>query len=149
MDANERVRDLIELTGLLTEVLEKENAGLKAHKAADVRALLEEKTKLARAYEGRIKGLREAPDSLVGADEEMRERLRLMGARMQELMEENSHLLKISITVGRRVMESFAQAVKSVDKGAGTYGANGAVALRKAGRRSAPKGMSVSVNQSL
>ena len=149
MDANDKVQDLIVITGHLADLLEKENAALRAHQALEVRALLEEKTKLARAYEHGIKSLREAPQILAGADAELRERLRLVGSRLQELMDENAKLLKIAINVGRRVMDAFAEAVKSVDKGAGTYGANGSMAARRRGRHSAPQGMAVSLNHSL
>jgi hypothetical protein len=149
MDANDKVQDLIVITSHLADVLEKENEALRTHKAAEVKALLEDKTRLARAYEHGIKTLREAPHILAGADAELRERLRLVGLRMQELMDENARLLRIAITVGRRVMDAFAEAVKSVDKGAGTYGANGSMAMRQKGRHSAPRGVAVSVNQSL
>ncbi|MEO5335832.1 MAG: hypothetical protein H7841_02900 [Magnetospirillum sp. WYHS-4] len=149
MDANEKVQDMIVITGHLADLLERENAALKAHRPGEVKAMLEEKTKLARAYEVGIKGLRDAPSSLAGADEDLRERLRLLARRMEELMAENARLLKMAITVGRRVMESFAMAVKSVDTGAGTYAASGSIAMRKSGRRSAPRGPAVTINQSL
>lgn len=144
--AEGKLRDLIIISSSLIKLLEKENRALRDQKPQEVAALLEEKTKLARAYESRIKGLQEKPDALAEADAELRERLKLVGEKVADLMEENAKLLKIALSVSRRVMDTVADAVKSVNAGTGAYGANGSIAERNP---RAPGGVAISVNQSL
>ena len=147
MDATKRINDLIVITGHLVELLTQENAALRAKRHEDVAALLERKASLGRAYESRIQGLVEKPDSLAQVDQALRQRLRGLGEKMHRLMEENEQFLKVAITVARRVVESVSDAVKSSQPGPGTYSANGAVGAPSNG--AAPRNLSISVDQSL
>ena len=147
MDATKRINDLIAITGHLVELLTQENAALRAKRHEDVAALLEKKASLGRAYESRIQGLVEKPDTLAQVDQALRQRLRGLGETMHRLMEENEQFLKVAITVARRVVESVSEAVKSSQPGPGTYSANGAVGVPSNG--AAPRNLSISVDQSL
>ncbi len=147
MDATNRINDLIAITGHLVELMTQENAALRAKRHEDVAALLEKKASLSRAYESRIQGLVEKPDSLAQVDQALRHRLRGLGEKMHRLMEENEQFLKVAITVAQRVVESVSEAVKSSQPGPGTYSANGAVGAP--GNGAAPRNLSISVDQSL
>lgn len=143
---NRRLEDLIVITSHLAELLEKENTALREHHPQEIAAYMEEKDKLARTYEKRIKSLREHPQLLAEADGELKERLKLIGDKVRDLMEENARLLKIALDVGRRFMDSVAEAVKTASRRTGTYGANGSVG---GAQKNAPRTLSMSLNQSL
>ena len=147
MDATNRINDLIAITGHLVELMTQENAALRAKRPEDVATLLEKKVSLSRAYESRVQGLVEKPDSLAQVDQALRQRLRGLAEKMHGLMEENARLLKVAIEVGRRVVESVSEAVKSSHPGPGTYSANGAVGTPRNG--AAPRNLAISVDQSL
>lgn len=147
MDATKRINDLIAITGHLVELMTQENAALHAKRHEDVAALLEKKISLGRAYESRVQGLVEKPDSLAQVDQALRQRLRGLAEKMHGLMEENARLLKVAIEAGRRVVESVSEAVKSSQPGPGTYSANGAVGTPRNG--AAPRNLAISVDQSL
>ncbi len=147
MDATNRIKDLIAITGHLVELMTQENAALRAKRPEDVATLLEKKVSLSRAYESRVQGLVEKPDSLARVDQALRQRLRSLVEKMHGLMEENARLLKVAIEVGRRVVESVSEAVKSSQPGPGTYSANGAVGTPSNG--TAPRNLAISVDQSL
>ena len=147
MDATNRINDLIAITGHLVELMTQENAALRAKRPEDVATLLEKKVSLGRAYESRIQGLVEKRDSLAQVDQALRQRLRGLGEKMHGLMEENARLLKVAIEVGRRVVESVSEAVKSSQPGPGTYSATGAVGTPSNG--AAPRNLAISVDQSL
>ena len=147
MDATKRIDDLITITGHLVELLTQENAALRAKRHEDVATLLEKKATLGRAYESRVQGLVEKPDSLAQVDQALRQRLRGLAEKMHGLMEENARFLKVAIAVARRVVGSVSEAVKSSQPGPGTYSANGAVGTPSNG--AAPRNLAISVDQSL
>ncbi|MCH8214296.1 MAG: hypothetical protein IIC54_09545 [Proteobacteria bacterium] len=147
MDTTNRINDLIAITGHLVDLLTQENAALRAKRHEDVAALLEKKASLSRAYESRVQGLVEKPDSLAQVDQALRQRLRGLGEKMHGLMEENAQFLKVAITVARRVVGSVSEAVKSSQPGPGTYSANGTVGTP--GNGAAPRNLAISVDQSL
>ncbi len=147
MDATKRINDLIVITGHLVELMTRENAALHAKRPEDVATLLEKKVSLGRAYESRVQGLVEKPDSLAQVDQALCRRLRDLGETMHGLMEENALLLKVAIEASRRVVQSVSEAVKSSQPGPGTYSANGAVGTPSNG--TAPRNLALSVDQSL
>ena len=147
MNTTQRISDLILISGHLAELLQRENAALREHRAQDVAGILEEKDKLSRAYESRLKGLAEHPAGLMDVDEELRERLRGLGEKLSGLVEENAKLLTVAIRASRRVLEMVAEAVKESAPSPGTYGANGETAAKS--HQSAPRNVAISVDQSL
>lgn len=121
MNAATRVNDLIVIGGRLAELMKEENASLRARRAKDVAGFLEDKTALSHAFESRFKGLADKPDELAGIDVEQGERLRGMAKKVQILMEENDHLLKVALAAHETVVESIAEAVKSSQPGPSIY----------------------------
>lgn len=147
MDPNNRLNDLLVITGRLAELLQRENKALREHRAQEVRDLLDEKATLSRVYETRYKGLAEHPEIIAAADLDIRDRLHAMGEKVQILMEENAKLLRTALEANKRVVDLIAEAVRSKQPSAGTYGANAATA--EDGVHAASRRMAFSLDQTL
>lgn len=148
MDITQRINDLIVITGGLADLLARENEALRAHRPGDVAGLVDEKNTLTRAYESRIKGLKEMPpDAIKTAAPELLERLKSIGSKVADLMETNAFLLKIAIEANRRVVEVIAEAARAQSNNAGNYGADGSNS--KGGKGSQAQKFAVSLNQTL
>lgn len=150
MNATPKIEDLLAIVGRLSEVLEQENQALRDQRHREAAALLEEKSRLAQAYESQIKGLREVPaEDLAEVDAELRDQLREAGERVQRQMEENAILLKAAIEAGRRFMEAVADAVRDKSTTSSTYTARGGLRNPKGRGGGASKTLAVSLNQAL
>jgi hypothetical protein len=125
MEPNNRIEDLIMITERLVGVLERENDALSNQRNAELRDILDEKVTLSRVYESRMQVISEKPEILNDVKVELRERLSELGLEVNELIKENAKLLKIAMTVSRRVVELIAEAVRDASPSAGTYGAKG------------------------
>jgi flagellar biosynthesis/type III secretory pathway chaperone len=125
MDANNRVKDLITITSRLAEVLARENDALRARRHGELDEILDQKTTLGRIYESRLEGLADDKDALKGVDPALRERLRGLGDKVNDLIEENARLLRVAIEANRRVVDMIAEAVKASAPGPGIYGKKG------------------------
>ncbi|MFC1674116.1 hypothetical protein ACFL12_08310 [Pseudomonadota bacterium] len=121
-----RVDELLFITSHLIEILERENAALALGQHASVADLIEQKTKLSRAYEIRVLGMAQADEDYTEVEPALLEALKQQGERLNELMEVNARELSIGIDTSRRFMEVLSQSVKNATPTAGTYGANGA-----------------------
>ena len=147
MDPTNRVNDLIVITGRLADLLERENDMLRNKRHKEFNEFLDEKVTLGRVYETRIMGLAEAsPEAINSVDLELRDRLRGMGKKVNDLIEDNAKLLKIAIEANRRVVDMIAEAVKASVPSAGTYSANGATGVEQ---HAAPKNVAISVDHTL
>ena len=129
MDAATRIDDLMFITSHLIEILERENAALELNHMDVVAELVEEKTKLSRAYEIRILGMEHAEEDYSEVDPALIEALKHQGDRLNALMEINARELSIGIQTSRRFMEVLSNSVKNATPNAGTYGANGAAGM--------------------
>ena len=147
MDPNNRLNDLIVITGRLAELLQRENEALRLRRTKDVHSLLDEKAKLSRDYETRFKGFAEHPEIIAEADRDVRERLLAMGNEVKILMDENASLLETAISANRRVVELIAEAVQDQQPSAGVYGSHGGTSL--AGSNAAAQRVAFTVDQNL
>jgi len=147
MDANNRLNDLITVTGRLVELLERENEALKTHKSAVVHELLDEKTALSRVYETRFKSLAEKPELLAETDESLRAQLADLAGKVEDLMDENGRLLKAAIEANRRVVDLIAEAVRNQQPSAGTYGSDAVTSTD--GSTAGGRRVSLSLDQTL
>ena len=147
MDPNKRMTDLITLSTRLIQVLARENAALRTKRTHEVAALVNEKATLTRAYESRARGFLEDPANLVGVEDEPRQTLKALMAKVRDLMEANGRLLQVAMKANRRVLELAAEAVRAAQEGPGVYGSSGAVGRTKGVR--GPVNMPVSVDRSL
>jgi len=128
MPSNNRIEDLILITGRLVDVLERENDALTNRRNADLRDILDEKVTLSRVYESRMQVISEKPEILDEVDTDLRGKLQDLGQQVSTLIETNGNLLKVAMTVNRRVVELIAEAVREATPSAGTYGSNGTAA---------------------
>ena len=147
MDAIDRVNDLIFIAGRLDELLERENAALERHDADSVGDLLDEKRKLVRAYEIRLRGFEEDPASLKEVDETTRDELADLGTRLTEQMEQNARMLEVAVETSRAVVDSIVEGAKAQQSGATTY-TSGATAAAERTRPGA-RGAALTVDQTL
>lgn len=148
MDINKRLTELIAISGQLASVLERENEALTHYERGGLQALLDEKTRLGRAYESRMEALGGDATALVEADPDLGQRLREIGANVRNLIARNARLLKIAIEANRRVVDLIAEAVKASAPGPGVYGVRGRTAAAGTSR-GAPKSLPVSFDRSL
>jgi len=128
MPSNNRIEDLILITGRLVDILERENDALSNRRNAELRDILDEKVTLSRVYESRMQVISEKPELLDDVDADLREKLQNLGQQVSTLIESNGRLLKVAMTVNRRVVELIAEAVREATPSAGTYGAKGTAA---------------------
>ncbi|HEB79583.1 MAG TPA: hypothetical protein ENI79_03795 [Rhodospirillales bacterium] len=147
MQPTDRINDLINITSRLADLLMRENAALREKRHKDVAGLLDEKSTLSRAYEARVKGLRDIAEDLGEVDEDLRERLRGLGEKVKDLMVDNAHFLKVEMEVNQRVMSVIADAAKSQKPGPETYSAKGST--KGKGVDDPMKNVAVSIDQSL
>jgi broad specificity phosphatase PhoE len=147
MDSNNRLNDLIVISGRLAELLQRENEALRLRRTKDVHSLLDEKATLSRVYETRYKGIAEHPEIIAEADIDVRERLLAMGNEVKILMDENARLLETAISANRRVVELIAEAVQDQQPSAGVYGSHGGTS--RAGSNAAAQRVAFTVDQNL
>ena len=147
MNPTNRVNDLIAITGRLVDLLERENNALTNKQNKDLGEILDEKVTLGRVYESRILGLAEASsDAIDSVDLELRDRLRVLGNKVNDLIEENAKLLKVAIEANRRVVNMIAEAVKASIPSAGIYSSSGGPGIEQ---HAAPKNTAISVDHTL
>lgn len=129
MDASKRIGDLIAISRSLAELLALENKALRDHKPDEVRALLEQKDELSRAYESRVAGLVDhvKAEEMKTVNQTLKDQVRILGQKIHELGTENAGLLRIAMEVNRRVLHGVADAVKASQPSAGTYSKSGVV----------------------
>jgi flagellar biosynthesis/type III secretory pathway chaperone len=149
MDINKRFSELIAISGQLADVLERENAALTRYERGSLPALLEEKTRLGRAYESRMETLGDDAAALAEADPDLGRRLGEIGARVRDLIARNARLLKIAIEANRRVVDVIADAVKSSTPGPAIYGVRGRKAAAATATRGAPTSVPITLDRSL
>ncbi len=145
MDAEKRMADLINVTKRLINVLERENEMLRERKHSELTMILDEKETIARVYQARVMGLEENPEMLAGVPDEDREMLRELAQKIDTLMAENGRMLKVAITVSKRVVDLVAEAVAEASQKSGVYSGKGSTV-------SAPNqggSMSLSLNKTL
>lgn len=147
MDINQKLSELIQVSGYLADLLTEENKLLAQHKAREAGALADRKTKITRFYEQKVKELTGEPEALAQVDANLREQLRMAGERIDGLMVENSRRLKVALDVNRRVVDAIAKAARDITPGPKTYSAGGVVG--KMNRASKARAAALSFDKSL
>ncbi len=147
MDPNNRLSDLITITGRLTELLRRENDALQNRRTKEVHDLLDEKAALSRVYETRFNSFVEKPELLQQADPVLREQLSTLAADVEGLMQENAKLLRAAIEVNQRVVDLIADAVRDQQRNAGTYTAGAVTNLD--GTNASGQRVTISLDQTL
>jgi len=146
MEPTNRINDLIVISNRLVDVLQRENEALSNRNYSEINEILEEKVTLGRVFESRIMGLSDDQTDLNQVNEELRDQLRVLGKKVDTMINSNSELLKIGIEANRRVVNMIAEAVKASVPSAGTYATNGANAVVQPG---ASRNVAISIDHSL
>ncbi|CAA7623186.1 flagellar protein FlgN [Magnetospirillum sp. SS-4] len=135
--------DLIFACTNLCELLEIENEALASHDPETVKAVLENKSALARLYEQSMQPMITSPELAETLEPEQREELLAVGLRLKEQVEINAMRLMAEIESYQRVMDILATTSKAQSTTTSTYG--------RAGTFDSPPatGSSISFNKSL
>ncbi|MFZ5789686.1 MAG: hypothetical protein ACOY3L_03205 [Pseudomonadota bacterium] len=113
MTPNDRVETLTALTERLAACLEHETALLGKRRREGLTELQREKSRLAQAYEGEIRLLKEGSASLAGAEPARLRRLTESGRRLQEAVTRNERALKAARTVNERILTAMVDAIET------------------------------------
>ena len=97
---------LIEVTSQLGDVVEAENAALKARRMGEIARRQEEKEKLTGAYERCMGQLKRSRDALKGAEPQKLARLREATSRFQALLEEHRRVVQSAKAVSERMLRA-------------------------------------------
>ena len=125
MDITKQVKDLIEITTRLADLLTRENKALRDHNTQEATALLNEKNSLTEVYEDHVQAVMDHSAHLNDLEPSLKERLSGIGENAKTLIEENAILLRASIVANQRVMDMVAEALSSARKKVTTYSADG------------------------
>jgi len=109
--------------------------------------LLDDKIKLVRAYETRLKAFQEDPGQLNTVDDDLRQELAETGQQLSELMQENASLLESAVSASRSVVEAFVEAVREDQSGTTYYDESAVLASERT--RPGARGAALTVDQTL
>ena len=113
MTRNERVRDLLAVTGRLIACMDQEIAMLRAMRPQDIRELQADKRALADAYEAHFVALRgAAEDATEPVDGDLLKEMTEATERFQAVLAENARALKAVKDVNDRVLKAVVAAVE-------------------------------------
>jgi hypothetical protein len=107
MNGTELLDRLIDVTTLLADVVEAENAALRERKAAELARRQDEKEKLTGDYERCMAQLRRNGDALKGAEPAALDRLRGATRRFQEILEEHRRAVQSAKAVSERMLRAI------------------------------------------
>jgi len=147
MKPTNKISDLIVITGRLADILERENAALASRDHQGMNRLLDEKVTIGRIYESRLLAIEENPSLLDDVDEELKERLKSLGEKINSMIEKNGMLLKAAIEANRRVVDLIAEAVRDATPNAGTYSSKGSTEIPNQSHK--PQNVSITLDQTL
>lgn len=109
MNGGEMLERLIDVTTRLGDLVEAENAALKARRTAELARRAEEKEKLTGAYERCMAQLKRSREGLKDAEPAALERLRGATRRFQELLEEHRRMVQSAKAVSERMLRAIVQ----------------------------------------
>ena len=147
MGPDQQIEDFVTITRQLVNVLKKENEVLKTQQYSKLKELLEDKATISRVYETKYQTLEKEPDFFRDIGATSREKLTKLGEEVNDLIEENGLLLKISIEANSKVVNLIAEAVRETSQETETYGSSGSNTL--SGLRAESKSIAISLDQTL
>ena len=147
MGPDQQIEDFVTITRQLVNVLKKENEVLKTQQYSKLKELLEDKATISRVYETKYQTLENEPDFFRDIGATSREKLTKLGEEVNDLIEENGLLLKISIEANSKVVNLIAEAVRETSQETETYGSSGSNTL--SGLRAESKSIAISLDQTL
>ncbi|MEQ8664761.1 MAG: hypothetical protein RIC16_03470 [Rhodospirillales bacterium] len=121
MDFKEKVESLASVSERLCDLLAEETSGLKERKLDTMRARIEEKDRLCRAFELLVKGLSKDNGKIGDVDDHTRQMLRETGERLKVLVDANASALKSAIQANEQLMNAIRDAAVECTPKAGNY----------------------------
>jgi len=112
MTRNERVRDLLAITGRLIACMEQEITLLRAMRPQDIVPLQTDKRNLAEAYEAHFSALREEGGDDDAVSDDLLRELTEATERFQAVLNENARALQAVKEVNDRVLKAVVAAVE-------------------------------------
>jgi flagellar biosynthesis/type III secretory pathway chaperone len=121
-----RAHNLIGLMEDLVELLERENALLERPRSRELGPVIEEKQALFKLYEEQIHALANDNEFASALEPELRERLKEVGGRFEDLAKLNERKLKLVSQASERIVERIADAARRASGHVDSYGQSGA-----------------------
>ena len=146
MTRNERVRDLLAVTGRLIACMDQEIAMLRAMRPQDIQSLQADKRALADAYEAHFTALRDGGEGSEAIGADLLKELTEATERFQSVLAENARALRAVKEVNDRVLKAVVAAVDRERVEAAGYTKGGKTPAR---RRHGAAAQPMTVNQQL
>ena len=151
MSSDEKIKQMITVTGKLSKLVQRENDALTVPgPVTQLKEMVAEKQQLSIVYEQRLQELNGDDEiELAEADPELRGRLREAIAAFQSVLDENRERLEAKIRASQHLFEVIAEAAKQHrdEKTAGVYGQSGTMDAPT--RQAYRPPLSVGLNQEL
>ena len=126
MNPSVRAYNLIGLMEDLVELLARENALLERPRNRDLAPVVKEKQALFKLYEEQINALAADPEFGTSLEPELRERLREVGERFEDLARINERKLKLLSEASQKIVDVIADAARRASGHVDAYGDSGA-----------------------
>ena len=110
-DLRPSVDGLIDVASRLITLLGRETALLREMKITEIAALQEEKLKLTRAYEARMRALNKSGDELAAIDQAIRDELRATVNRFEDAASANAIAVHAAQEANQRLMQAIVDIV--------------------------------------
>ena len=120
-----KLATLLTVMSEFCKILKKENGFLKKQKQEECAALLDQKTKIAAAYEQAFAYFSEHRNILQGLPDKQKRLFRLAAVTLSDLTAENARLLKINIDASSRLLNAIVSDVREQSKSGSLYTPHG------------------------
>jgi len=124
-DLRPSVDGLIDIASRLITLLGRETSLLREMKIAEIAALQEEKLKLTRAYEARIRALNQNGDGLAAIDLAIRDELRATVIRFEDTAKANAIAVHAAQEANQRLIQAIVDIISERRGRTEGYGADG------------------------
>lgn len=124
-DLRPSVDGLIDVASRLITLLGRETALLREMKIVEIAALQDEKLKLTRAYEARMRALNKSGDELAAVDQAIRDELRATVNRFEDVAAANAIAVHAAQEANQRLMQAIVDIVSEQRGRTEGYAADG------------------------
>ena len=145
-DMRPSVDGLIEIASRLIELLGRETALLREMKITEIAALQDEKLKLTRAYETRMRAVNQHGDELAAVDAAIRDELHATVNRFEDAAKANAIAVHAAQEANQRLMQAIVDIVSERRGRTEGYAADGTATLSDSRPR---EGLALSLDERL
>ncbi len=125
MNTAYQITDLLQITGRLIGVLEREIEVLRAMQPTEIEALQRDKIALSAAYEAQIKSLAGQPGILETLQPALKAEFQTVIGKFQSTLAANERALRATRDTSQRVLEAIAEEIENSNGGSNGYSATG------------------------